>query len=204
MVWANAELTPLGIQQALKANSFWNTSLKNAKIPAPESYYVSPLQRTLLTSNYTFTGLNLPPKHPYKPVIKELLREVLGVHTCDRRDTMSKITSLWPSYTIEPNFSEEDPLWDPDFRESGGQQVHRLQLFLDDIFNTDTNVFISCTSHSGLISSALQGVGHRQFPLNTGAIIPIFLKAQKHKGPRPEGKIDPPFKTPTCPRPPSP
>jgi broad specificity phosphatase PhoE len=191
----------LGIQQALKANSFWKTGLVDAKIPAPESYYVSPLQRTLHTSNLTFTGLSLPAGREYKPVIKELLREALGVHTCDKRDTKSKITSLWPAYKFESNFPEQDGLWDPNYRESGGQQVHRLQLFLDDIFGTDTNIFVSCTSHSGSISSVQQGVGHRQFQLNTGAVIPIFLKAQRQKGPRPEGKIDPPVKSPTCPRP---
>jgi len=195
-------LTPLGIQQALKINSFWKSALSTAKIPPPEAYYVSPLQRTLATANYTFSGLSLPQGKEFKPVIKELLREALGVHTCDRRYIKSKIRSLWTSYTFEHEFSEDDLLWDPQYRESGYLHVRRLQILLDDIFNTDRNTFISCTSHSGSISSLQQGVGHRQFDLSTGGLIPIFLKAQRQIGSRPKGHVDPPTKSPTCPRPP--
>lgn len=175
--------------------------MSTAKIPAPEAYYVSPLQRTLETANYTFSGLGLPQGKEFKPVIKELLREALGVHTCDRRDNKSKIQSLWPSYTFEHDFSEDDLLWDPEYRESGYLHVRRLQLLLDDIFDTDKNTFISFTSHSGSISSLQQGIGHRQFALNTGGLLPIFLRAQRQKGSRPKGHVDPPSKDPTCPPP---
>lgn len=39
--------------------------------------------------------------------------------------------------------------------------------------------FVSITSHSGEISSILRVLGHRPFNLNTGAIIPVLVKAEK-------------------------
>lgn len=173
-----------------------------SKIPAPESYYVSPLQRCLSTANHTFSGLSLPTDRPYKPVIKELLREALGVHTCDRRFTKSKIQSMWPEYVFEPDFEEEDLLWDPDLRESDTHEVFRLQLLLDDIFANDQNTFISLTSHSGAISAILRGIGHREFQLQTGGVIPVFLAGQRHHHSRPAKGIDPPSKAPSCTPPP--
>jgi hypothetical protein len=155
-----------------------------------------------LTSNYTFDDIELPSDRPFKPMIKELLREGLGVHTCDQRDNKTHIQSLWPQYAIEAGFSEEDLLWDPDYRESGGHQVNRMLHIFDDIFANDTNAFISTTSHSGSISSMQEAVGHRQFQLQTGGVIPIFLKAQIKSGPRPDGKIDPPSKPSICAPPP--
>jgi broad specificity phosphatase PhoE len=177
--------------------------LSKSRTPAPESYYVSPLQRCLSTSNYTFSGLSLPPNRPFKPIIKELLREALGVHTCDRRYSKSKIQSMWPEYVFEPNFVEDDPLWDPELRESGTHRVFRLQLLLDDIFANDKNTFISFTSHSGSISSILRGIGHRDFELQTGGVIPVFLKGRRHEQPRPVTGIDPPTKAPLCRKPPT-
>jgi len=177
--------------------------LSASKIPAPESYYVSPLQRCLSTANYTFSGLSLPADRPFKPVIKELLREALGVHTCDRRYAKSKIHSMWPEYVFEPDFEEDDPLWDPELRESETHEVFRLQLLLDDIFANDQNTFISLTSHSGAISSILRGIGHREFQLQTGGVIPVFVMGQRQEKSRPATGIDPPSKAPSCKLPPA-
>jgi broad specificity phosphatase PhoE len=191
----------LGVKQALAANAWWKTALVEAKIPAPESYYVSPLQRCLMTSNFTFTGLDLPSDRQFKPIIKEFLREFIGVHTCDRRGTKSKIRSLWPAYTFEANFNETDNLWEPDYRETGAMNINRMKLLLDDIFAHDKNTFISGTSHGGSIGSLLYGVGHTGFSLNTGGIVPVFLKAVRGEGPRPTPKIDSMVKNTICPSP---
>jgi broad specificity phosphatase PhoE len=196
MTWANAELTPVGVEQALKVNEFWKSAIAKVGIPSPETYYVSPLQRCLQTAHITFSDVRFPADKEFKPIIKELLREALGVHTCDRRDTKGTIHGLWPEYKFEAGFSEEEQLWDPDYRESGSQQVHRLLLFLDDIFNSDPNIFISCTSHSGSISSIQEGIGHRNFQLQTGAVMPVFLKGQRKSGPRPDTHVDPPVQSP--------
>ncbi|MCJ1470962.1 hypothetical protein MMC07_009610 [Pseudocyphellaria aurata] len=196
--WSDAHLTEKGIQQARKANAFWTHEIATQKIPTPESYYVSPLDRCLATSNVTFSGLELPSGHPFIPVVKELLREEIGVHTCDRRSSKSYIRSTYPSYVFEPDFAETDPLWKADERESDSAQEARLKGLLDDVFTHDRSTYISLTCHSGSIAAILRAVGHRDFDLATGAVIPVLLRAETIRGPAPSTSIAPWYPAPTC------
>jgi broad specificity phosphatase PhoE len=75
ITWSDARVTDLGASQALAANAFWKRELVEAKIPAPESYYTSPMDRCLATANLTFTGLELPAARPFEPVVKEVKAE---------------------------------------------------------------------------------------------------------------------------------
>ncbi len=70
--WTDAQLTPVGIEQAKIAYNFWKSGIKEQQIPAPESYYVSPLYRCLATADITFSDLELPPDRPFRPIIKEV------------------------------------------------------------------------------------------------------------------------------------
>lgn len=72
IAWADAHLTDEGVKQALIANSFWATEIATQKIPVPETYYTSPLDRCLATANITFSGLSLPGRKPFLPVVKEV------------------------------------------------------------------------------------------------------------------------------------
>ncbi|OJD30834.1 phosphoglycerate mutase [Diplodia corticola] len=208
-VWADARLTPAGVAQARVAHAFWAGALGaggdegSARIPAPERYYVSPLARCLATAEHTFGGLEegglLPPGRPFRPVVKELLRESLGLHTCDRRSSRTWIAENYPGWEIEEGFAEEDELWSATLRESSTAQIARLKTFLDDIFTHDPDsTFISLTSHSGSIRSLLKAVGHRDFSLLTGAVIPVLIRAETLLGPAPPTTIDPPTTAPTC------
>lgn len=96
------------------------------RIPVPETYYTSPLHRCLDTVNITFQGFQLPAQQPFNPEVKELLREVIGIHTCDRRSSRSYIRTNFPLYRIEPGFAEEDELWSPDVREN--HSVHDVRI----------------------------------------------------------------------------
>ncbi|KOS42731.1 hypothetical protein ACN38_g6358 [Penicillium nordicum] len=180
--WADATLTPGGITQALKANEFWQKEIKEQRIHTPDHYYVSPLTRTLQTANLTFGNLDLP-KHSahFKPTIKELFREGISVHTCDHRRDRSYIHDLFPHWTIEHGFTEVDELWNGVTGETSGAQDVRSAEALGDVFFTlsKKQSFVSITSHSGEISSILRVIGHRTFKLNTGAVIPVLVKAEK-------------------------
>ena len=70
--WTDARLTPTGVRQAEIAHDFWQRELVTSKIPAPESYYSSPLWRCLSTANITFANLPLPGNRPFRPVVKEV------------------------------------------------------------------------------------------------------------------------------------
>lgn len=100
----------------------------------------------------------------------------MGQHTCDRRSKASEIKAEFPGYQFEAGFSEEDLLYDPKTRETNEERHQRLACLLNDIFASDDNVFMSLTAHSGAITSILEVIGHRRFPLATGAVIPVVVK----------------------------
>lgn len=146
-------------------------------------------------------------KSGFDPIVKELLRETLHVHTCDKRSSLSTITSDFPHYIIEPGFAEDDPLWQPDNRETDDERDQRLQMCLDDIvldttskFNEDDDdehddnhnkntkaeniieaTFISLSTHSGAITSLLQILGHRSFKLLPGSMAPVVVRVERVK-----------------------
>lgn len=155
--WADAHLTPTGEAQALKAAAFWATLVTSQNIPVPQSYYTSPLTRCLDTCNLTFSSVPLPPSYPFKPVIKELFREAIGVHTCDRRSSKSFIRARYPTWRFEEGFSEEDPLFRSAERETDEGMDSRSKKVLDDVFENDGAVWVSISSHSGEIGSILRG-----------------------------------------------
>lgn len=90
-------------------------------------------------------------------MIKELFREVIGVHTCDRRSSKTFIGERYPSWKFEEGFSEEDLLWSATERESDEAMDVRSRRVLDDVFEHDRNAWISVSSHSGEIGSILRG-----------------------------------------------
>ncbi|KAL9126651.1 MAG: hypothetical protein Q9217_004327 [Psora testacea] len=147
VTWADAPITEVGIAQAQVASTSWS-SLITQGIPLPESYYVSPLDRCLATAKHTFSNLSLPAARPFKPMVKEMLRECIGVHTCDRRSSLTYIRQGYPDYDIEAGFSEDDELYSAERRETDEEMDVRIRGFLDDIFEHDEGTFLSFTTHS--------------------------------------------------------
>ncbi|KAH6662971.1 histidine phosphatase superfamily [Halenospora varia] len=182
VTWADAHLTPNGIAQALKASTFWKSRITLQKIPLPESYYTSPLYRCLSTANLTFSTLPLPRSQPFVPTIKELFREGISGHTCDRRSNRTFIENSFPRYEVEKGFSEQDLLWREGVGEVSTDQDVRSKKVLDEVFGSDDSTWISITSHSGEIGSILRVLGHRTFSLSTGAVIPVLVKAETIQG----------------------
>ncbi|KAK2625307.1 hypothetical protein QTJ16_005676 [Diplocarpon rosae] len=203
LTWADALLTPTGEAQALRAHAFWESAIRLQKIPTPESYYASPLLRCLATANLTFSGLDLPKESPFVPTIKEGFREVIGVHTCDRRSAKAVIRERYPDWPIEEDFAEDDPLWSPTLRETDQAIDQRTAKVLEDVWAADKHVYISVSAHSGEIASVLRVLNHRPFPLGTGQAIPILIKAEKVPGKAPPLKDAPWHPVATCSQPPA-
>jgi broad specificity phosphatase PhoE len=172
-------LTEKGKKQALENHSFLVHQFKDAKMPFPGRYYSSPLYRCLQTANHTYSGIDFPSDRKYKPLVKEMLREVMGEHTCDKRSSKTVIREAFPDAEIEAGFSEKDELWQADHRETHDEHDVRTRRILDDVFENDEHTFLSFTSHSGSIASLLRVLGHREFKLPTGGMIPLFIKATK-------------------------
>ncbi|KAF2691780.1 phosphoglycerate mutase-like protein [Lentithecium fluviatile CBS 122367] len=203
VTWADAHITPKGIDQALSVNAFWKHLIKDEKITPPQTYYTSPLFRCLSTAKLTFQGLDLPMKYPFVPTVKEHFREGISAHTCDRRSTKSAIRTNFPSYRIERGFAEKDPYWMELYAEPRENQDARSKEVLDDVLGSDTSTYISVTSHSGEIASLLRVLGHRVFSLATGAAIPVLVKTTTLKGDVPATPTLPYTPQKTCAAPPT-
>ncbi|KFY16287.1 hypothetical protein V492_01463 [Pseudogymnoascus sp. VKM F-4246] len=197
-VWADAKVTPNGIAQAEKANAFWTSQVASEKQSLPESYYTSPMSRCLETAKITFEGLVTP----FKPLIKEYLREGISMHTCDRRSSKSYIAENYPGWPFEAGFTEKDELWTKTTAETPSAQDKRSKSALDSIFTSNKHTFLSITSHSGEIASLLRVVGHRKFSLSTGSVIPVLVKVEKVKGTAPHTSVAPWEAQATCNAPP--
>lgn len=158
LTWFDAKLTEQGIAEAQKANDFWPHAFDVLKIPFPEKLYCSPMARCLETSQITWRNVQLPQTTP-KTEVKELLREVLGEHTCDRRRTKSQIKENFPDVEFEEGFEEEDPLWTVE-RETDDQFDGRTKLFFDELFEKTNDLFVATSGHSGQTNSAMRGLCH--------------------------------------------
>ncbi|KAI7552515.1 phosphoglycerate mutase-like protein [Hortaea werneckii] len=176
--WRDADLTEEGIEQALIANSYWKSRIASQHIPYPQSYYSSPLTRCLRTANLTFADIPTPEYYPFVPTVKEFFREHIGLHTCDWRRSKTYVHNLFPNWNIEEGFAEVDPYWNGVTGETSDGQDKRSKIALDSVFSNDDHTWISITSHSGEIASMLRVLGHQSFSLNTGAVIPVLVKAQ--------------------------
>ncbi|KAI0378914.1 phosphoglycerate mutase-like protein [Hypomontagnella monticulosa] len=189
VVWRDAKLTKDGLAQCTKANAFWKHALVTEKIPAPQSYYSSPLIRSATTANLTFADLDLPVDRPFVPTVKEFLREGISMRTCDERSNKTYIQSLLPGFKFEEGFTEDDELWKGYEGETTEAQWKRTKTVLDDIFSNDDSTWISITSHSGQIRANLRTLGHIEFSLSTGQAIPALIKAVNQR------KVDTPTTT---------
>jgi broad specificity phosphatase PhoE len=145
-------------------------------MPLPDAWVASPLMRCLKTCELEWAGLGLA---GFKPTIKEMAREVMGEHTCDRRSSRSVIEGAYLDWPVEEGFKEEDELWRADHRETFAEHDVRTLDLLEDVFQNEAKgaSVVSLTSHSGAIASFLRVVGHRKFGLGTGGMMPVLVKA---------------------------
>lgn len=146
-------------------------------MPLPEKFYSSPLRRAASTLQITWLDSGLTTA---RPVIKEDLRESIGLHTCDLRRDKSALASDYPGMDFEVPFSEHDQLWDATYQESNGQQPLRLRRFMNQVFATDSSSVVSITCHSGVINSFFRAIGHQPGSVSTGGIVPVLIKAVGH------------------------
>lgn len=181
ITWApDPELTELGQSQAKDNNYQFKVELEDG-LKLPAKWFSSPFRRSVDTLIGTWDGIvDLKEK---KPLIKEDLRETIGVHLCDKRSPRSVIAEKYEQkgFTIEDGFVEEDVYFKTDYREKVWEQALRQNKLFQYIFEQTSKQddVISVTSHSGSIRTQLMVLGHRPFAIGTGGLIPVFVKATR-------------------------
>lgn len=199
--WADANLTEKGIEQVKRTGKVVFGELLEGCWP--DSYYSSPLRRCLQTFRYeweqkvqaeTKVGNKCPKK--VDVLIKEKLRETIGIHTCDWRQDKTQtfkeccepIKNLGGDckieFSYEENFAEKDPLFSSEHRESDDEIDARIKSALEEIWtreNSKTNgeksSLISVTCHEGVIRSFLRVLDHTAIPrLETSGVVMVVIK----------------------------
>lgn len=182
ITWYDAELTAEGYHQTDQLAGVWKKQVSDNGLSVPQSFYVSPLRRTLETFERTWN--DIIDIKTTQPVVKELLRETYGIGTESKRHSKDYIEENFPFVAFEEGFSVEDEWWVPDLHESLEHRDYRSRLFLNDVFVNDESLVISVTSHLGLIKSILKTVGHRSWKLKTGQMVPVLVEASHYGRPK--------------------
>lgn len=181
MTWVDAKLTEDGIGLARQLGHLWLEWAGTTGVPLPETLYTSPLARCLETTKLVYAPVMAKHERSFQPVVKELLRERLTNHTCDKRSTRLWITEHYPEYVLDQDFEMEDTLWRADRYETNDEHVARKRRLLEDIFANDKSTFLSLTTHSYAISAILEVVEAPHFRVSEGAIVPLLIKAEEVK-----------------------
>lgn len=179
VIWADSQLNEDGVEQAKALGRFWSDAVANEKVPIPGTIYTSPLTRCLETTRLVFAKAVEEQVIQFRPIVKELLRERLTNHTCDRRSSRGWIKEHFPNYDLEPGFSEEDRLWTGGRWESAEEHMARKHRVLEDIFATDENAFVALTVHSYAISAILGVIRLAEFRVQEGNSIAFLVKAER-------------------------
>jgi broad specificity phosphatase PhoE len=179
ITWVDSHLNDKGIEQAKSLGRFWSDAVKNDMVPLPGTIFTSPLARTLETTRLVFANVIEDHGAHFQPIVKELLRERLTNHTCDRRSTLSWIKDHYPDYIVEPGFSEDDVLWSSSREETAEEHVARKQRLLEDIFENDRNAFVELTTHSYAVSAILEAVDMAGFRVREGSSVALLVRAER-------------------------
>ncbi|KAJ7085204.1 histidine phosphatase superfamily [Mycena belliarum] len=173
LTWGpDPELTAVGKEQAASVNEAWKAEV-HAHMPLPDRLYCSPMTRALQTNAITFVDVSRA-----RPVILENCREEYGEHACDKRRTRTYLRDTFPHFDVEAGLAEEDELWDAAARETAEHASARARTVLDRIFRDDAEaLFVSVTAHGGIINGFLRALGRPKYPLPTGGVLPVVVKA---------------------------
>jgi broad specificity phosphatase PhoE len=156
----DAKLTELGENQTKELFSALQHMDKTAQIPF-DLLVVSPLSRAIETAQIAFSPLFNDPKFPI--ISHELIRETLGVHTCDQRRNLTQLRNLYPRIAFPGNFfvAEEDKLWRAEHRESDEEQRARALQFLHFLYDSyPEKRHILIVAHGGIIRAIAEILGN--------------------------------------------
>jgi broad specificity phosphatase PhoE len=178
MAFLDAELTPFGIADAQRKGVEPLAAELAKGMPPIDRVVVSPLSRAIQTAQHFFgePSLALAPT-PFTTF--ELCRETLGVHTCDKRRTLSELRRKFPDVNFDYKAAitdEQDALWQPEHRETDAETRARAREFLKQLFALVPERHVAVVAHSGFICAACEVVlGRAVFSANC-EVVPLVLE----------------------------
>ncbi|KAK6200866.1 hypothetical protein LQW54_009450 [Pestalotiopsis sp. IQ-011] len=178
--WVDAKLVEAGMKHAKDLSRFLLDATKDENMPLPDTIYTSPLARCLETTKLAYQEVMVARQKSFQPLVKELLREKLTGHTCDKRSSKSWIAENYPDYVIENGFEEDDRLWEKNRNpaEDDSQVTVRIKRLLGEIFHNDSSQVIALTTHSYSISAIQRTISTEPYRVGEGVMVPLLVKAE--------------------------
>lgn len=200
LTWGpDSRLSSKGKHQIQVAKHAWKREISQS-LPIPSLFITSPLSRAIETMEITSVW-NVTKNQG--PEVREGWRENIGLHTCDLRRSQSEIQTDYRFLRFEDGFHETDQLWTKEFQETSKQLDLRIHKSLERLFNDpidQQHIYVSITTHSGVINSLLRVIGHRPFPTQTGGMIPLVIKGSRNPTPTRPPSPGPSATKPDCPQ----
>lgn len=175
--YVDASVTPLGWKQVGELRKHLEGIDLTSRV---ELVVTSPLMRTMLTAVGAFGGPEHGDGDPSPllmvangggsghaaisssgcpPIMAvELCREHVGVHPCDKRQSISTYRTIFPGIDFTEVDGDEDISWKPDVRESDDALIARGKLFLEWLSKRKERE-IAVVSHSGFLIHLLSVFG---------------------------------------------
>ncbi|KAK1810788.1 putative phosphoglycerate mutase pmu1 [Friedmanniomyces endolithicus] len=175
--WEDAKLTARGETEAGVVRQFWERATATDRTALPDRYFSSPLVRCLQTANLTYHKLSEATTVTFRPTVSEGLREIHGIHTCDRHGSRAGISSAFDFVDFGDDFPEVDEAWPQDHRETPYAAQGRLREWVERLFRKEKGPFVSATTHTGAIRALYRAVGHPDVWVARGSLTPLMIKA---------------------------
>lgn len=175
--FVDASLTPLGWKQVDQLRRYLENINLTSKV---ELVVTSPLMRTMQTAVGAFGGPQFIEGDPSPPLMVEngggsahpaiscsgcppfmaveLCREHMGVHPCDKRQSISTYRTIFPCIDFSEVERDEDTLWKPDIRETNLELIERGKIFLEWLSRRKEREIV-VVSHSGFLTHLLSIFG---------------------------------------------
>ncbi|TYZ64976.1 hypothetical protein PybrP1_005768 [[Pythium] brassicae (nom. inval.)] len=172
--YLDADLTPFGIDDARSKGPPAIAAERARGMPPIERVVVSTLSRAIQTAEIFFA--DYPPRAPFASM--ELCREIMGVHTCDKRVSRSQLARKFPRVDVTRVADEEDVLWSPTHRETDEEIQARALVFLQQLFDAVPERFVAVVTHSKFMRCLYDALLHGQkdvFPANC-EVVPLVLE----------------------------
>lgn len=175
--YVDASVTPLGWKQVDELRKHLAHIDLTRRV---ELVVTSPLMRTMQTAVGAFGGPQYVEGNPSPPLMVanaggsdrtaisssgcppimavELCREHMGVHPCDKRQSISIYRNIFPGIDFSEVELDEDTLWKPDIRETNEELIARGKTFLEWLSKRKERE-IAVVSHSGFLTHTLSVFG---------------------------------------------
>ncbi|DBA00389.1 TPA: LOW QUALITY PROTEIN: hypothetical protein N0F65_000574 [Lagenidium giganteum] len=168
--YTDPSLTQLGQQQARNASVMLDNEVTKGGLRL-DQVIVSPFERTLKTFALAYEHQQTIPTK-----CVELAREIMGVATCDKRNSITPKTKDYPHIDFSGCPTDEDSWWSADHRETDDELDERARMLLRYVFDECSATRVGFVSHSILAVACLRVLGHRRYPLATAEFVPLLIE----------------------------